>query len=130
MLERLGKIAALQIVTVALLGAVLASSAGATCLPSVPVHSSSAGSRHRGCHPDPVAPKSRSHDMRCCVNSPARALPVAAFSPPPSPHTVDADPVADHWFAWFGSSSEQCSFDWLPAFAASGGPTIVTALRI
>jgi hypothetical protein len=127
MIRRLGKIAALQIVTVALLGAVLAASAGATCLFSALVYSSSAGSRHRGCHSDPMPAKSRSHNMRCCVNSPASALPIAVFSPRVSPHAVEADRVTDRLFA---SSSERPAFDLLPAFTSSGGPTIVTALRI
>ncbi|MGC2257310.1 MAG: hypothetical protein WA594_03340 [Candidatus Sulfotelmatobacter sp.] len=127
MIRSLPRIAALQIVAVALLGAVLAASAGATCLFSAPVHSSSAGSPHTRCHSIPAPTKSRSHDMRCCVSSPARALPIAAFSPRPSQHAVDADLVTNRSLA---SSSEQRPFDLLPAFTSSGGPTTVTALRI
>ena len=57
MIRSLPRISALRIITVALLGAVLSASAGATCLFSAPVHSSSAGSPHTGCHPHPALTK-------------------------------------------------------------------------
>ncbi|MFY9950338.1 MAG: hypothetical protein WA261_14755 [Candidatus Sulfotelmatobacter sp.] len=127
MIRSLPRISALQIVTVALLGAVLAASAGATCLFSAPVHSSSAGLPHTGCHSIPAPTKSRSHDMRCCVSSPVRALPTDIFPPQSAPQAIGADLVSVRFLLF---SPRRNSVELPGAFASSGGPPTVTALRI
>jgi hypothetical protein len=118
------KIATTRLVTLALLAAIFVTSAGATCLFSALIPSSAAGSNHVGCHPGPVPSKSRPRDMQCCVSSPARALPIAIFSPRIGPQTLPRANPLPVVFAAQGSAV-------LPsAFAPSSGPPGVAILRI
>ena len=127
MIRSLLRIAAPKMVTAVLLGAILVATAGVTCLFSSPVRSSSAGSAHTGCHPGPAPTKSRSHDMRCCVNSPARALPIVAFSPSRAAQAIGPGPVSVHFFL---SSPGRDGGIFPAAQASSAGPPAVTTLRI
>jgi hypothetical protein len=108
-----------RIVALALLGAVMVTAAGASCLmPAASAHSSMAA-----CHPVKTPSHPHPVDSRCCVSRLPSALLTSVFSPRPALPTLE--PGAMQVLV---AAQDRDAFPAL--IAPSGGPPGVLILRI